>query len=306
MNGNGIIRLGRLELRVYDLEKSVDYYTNVIGLEVTARDENRVYLKAWDEYDHHSIILQKSDSAGMDHMGFKVKDVYELEKLEHKIEQFGCTLTRVPKGSRIAEGEAVRFQIPTGHMMELYTDMEFVGVKTGSVNPDPWPEGLKGIAPHRLDHALLTGDDLKTATRFFTEVLEFKQSERIISVDGEDLVGSFLSTTNKAHDLAFVKGPDAKFHHAGFYVDNWYEVLKAADILSKNEIQIEVTPTRHGITRGQTVYFFDPSGNRNEAFASGYMAYTDFPTITWTEDKIGTGIFYHRRELVESFNKALT
>lgn len=306
MNGNGIIRLGRLELRVYDLEKSVDYYTNVIGLEVTARDENRVYLKAWDEYDHHSIILQKSDSAGMDHMGFKVKDVYELEKLEHKIEQFGCTLTRVPKGSRIAEGEAVRFQIPTGHMMELYTDMEFVGVKTGSVNPDPWPEGLKGIAPHRLDHALLTGDDLKTATRFFAEVLGFKQSERIISVDGEDLVGSFLSTTNKAHDLAFVKGPDAKFHHAGFYVDNWYEVLKAADILSKNEIQIEVTPTRHGITRGQTVYFFDPSGNRNEAFASGYMAYTDFPTITWTEDKIGTGIFYHRRELVESFNKALT
>ncbi|MED0659530.1 catechol 2,3-dioxygenase [Bacillus smithii] len=306
MNGNGIIRLGRLELRVYDLEKSVDYYTNVIGLEVTARDENRVYLKAWDEYDHHSIILQKSDSAGMDHMGFKVKDVYELEKLEHKIEQFGCTLTRVPKGSRIAEGEAVRFQIPTGHMMELYTDMEFVGVKTGSVNPETWPEGLKGIAPHRLDHALLTGDDLKTATRFFTEVLGFKQSERIISVDGEDLVGSFLSTTNKAHDLAFVKGPDAKFHHAGFYVDNWYEVLKAADILSKNEIQIEVTPTRHGITRGQTVYFFDPSGNRNEAFASGYMAYTDFPTITWTEDKIGTGIFYHRRELVESFNKALT
>lgn len=306
MNGNGIIRLGRLELRVYDLEKSVDYYTNVIGLEVTARDENRVYLKAWDEYDHHSIILQKSDSAGMDHMGFKVKDVYELEKLEHKIEQFGCTLTRVPKGSRIAEGEAVRFQIPTGHMMELYTDMGFVGVKTGSVNPDPWPEGLKGIAPHRLDHALLTGDDLKTATKFFAEVLGFKQSERIISVDGEDLVGSFLSTTNKAHDLAFVKGPDAKFHHAGFYVDNWYEVLKAADILSKNEIQIEVIPTRHGITRGQTVYFFDPSGNRNEAFASGYMAYTDFPTITWTEDKIGTGIFYHRRELVESFNKALT
>lgn len=204
MNGNGIIRLGRLELRVYDLEKSVDYYTNVIGLEVTARDENRVYLKAWDEYDHHSIILQKSDSAGMDHMGFKVKDVYELEKLEHKIEQFGCTLTRVPKGSRIAEGEAVRFQIPTGHMMELYTDMEFVGVKTGSVNPDPWPEGLKGIAPHRLDHALLTGDDLKTATRFFAEVLGFKQSERIISVDGEDLVGSFLSTTNKAHDLALM------------------------------------------------------------------------------------------------------
>ena len=25
------------------------------------------------------------------------------------------------------------------------------------------------------------------------------------------------------------------------------------------------------LTRGKTIYFFDPSGNRNEAFAGGYM-----------------------------------
>jgi catechol 2,3-dioxygenase len=303
---SGILRLGRLELRVLDLEESVKYYTDVIGLDVTGRDENRVYLKAWDEYDHHSIVLQKADTAGMDHMAFKVKDIFELEKLEYKIEQFGCQLSRISKGTRLAEGEAVRFQLPTGHYMELYTEIEQVGTKTGNLNPHPWPDGLRGIAPHRLDHALLTGDDLETATRFFTEVLGFRQTERIVTVDGEVLVGSFLSATNKAHDLAFVKGPDGKFHHAGFYVDNWYEVLKAADILTKNNVQVEITPTRHGITRGQTVYFFDPSGNRNEAFASGYISYADFPTITWTEDKIGTGIFYHRRELIESFSKALT
>ncbi|WP_066251511.1 catechol 2,3-dioxygenase [Neobacillus drentensis] len=306
MNGNGILRAGRLELRVFDLEKSVDYYKNVIGLDVTAQDENRVYFKAWDEFDHHSLILQKSDSAGMDHMAFKVADHAALELLEYKIEQFGCKLSRISNRTRVAEGEAIRFQIPTGHYVELYTDIEHLGIATGSVNPDPWPDGLRGIAPHRLDHALLVGDDVKTTTRFFTEILGFKQSEKILSVDGEQMIGSFLTTTNKAHDIAFIKGPDAKLHHVGFYVDNWYEVLKAADILSKNKVEVEITPTRHGITRGQTVYFFDPSGNRNEAFASGYMTYADFPTITWTEDQIGAGIFYHRRELVESFNLALT
>ncbi|WP_100401821.1 catechol 2,3-dioxygenase [Bacillus sp. FJAT-42315] len=303
---SSIVRIGRLELRVMDLEESVKYYTDIIGLQETGRDGDRVYLKAWDEYDHHSIILQKSDSAGMDHMAFKVKDVYELEKLEFKIEQFGCKLTRIPHNTRLAEGQAVRFTIPTGHEVELYTEIEQVGSGTGNINPHPWPDGLKGIAPHRLDHALLTGDDLESATRFFTEVLDFHQTEKIVTVDGEVMLGSFLAATNKAHDIAFVKGPDAKFHHAGFYVDNWYEVLKAADILTKNEVPVEVTPTRHGITRGQTVYFFDPSGNRNEAFASGYISYSDFPTITWTEDKIGTGIFYHRREMLESFSKALT
>lgn len=306
MNLNGIMRLGRLELRVFDFEKSVDYYTNILGLDITGKDDERVYLKAWDEYDHHSVILQKSDSSGMDHLAFKVQDIACLEKLEHNIEQFGCSISRVSNKARIGEGEAIRFQLPTGHLVELYTDIEYVGPATGSVNPHPWPDGLRGIAPHRLDHCLLTGDDVKTTTRFFTEALGFKQTEKVVSIDGEEMIGSFLATTNGPHDIAFIKGPDAKFHHAGFYVDNFYDVLKAADILSRNEVEIEVTPTRHGITRGQTIYFYDPSGNRNEAYTSGYIAYADFPTITWTEDQIGTGIFYHRRELTESFTTALT
>lgn len=302
-----IMRIGRAEIRVLDLKEAVDYYTNVIGLDITGESEGKVYLKAWDEYDHHSVILQESDSAGLDHFAFKVENDDELADFEKKIEQFGCTVKRISKGTRLGEGEAVRCELPTGHQLELYSDIQVLGTRTGNVNPHPWPEGLRGIAPHRLDHLLLTGEDVETATRFFTEVLDLHQSEKIMTVDGEVMIGSFLHARNgKAHDVAFIKGPNGKLHHAGFYVDNWYDVLKAADILSRNEVPIEVTPTRHGITRGETIYFYDPSGNRNEAFASGYIAYPDFPTITWTEDKIGQGIFYHRRQLIESFSTALT
>ncbi|WP_102347575.1 catechol 2,3-dioxygenase [Bacillus sp. Marseille-P3661] len=302
-----IIRIGRVELRVLELEKSVDYYTNIIGLEEVAREKGKVYLKAWDEFDHHSVILQEAESAGIDHLAFKVENVDDLAKYETNAEMFGCTVKRVSKGTRIGEGEAVRIEIPTGHQVELYHDIVQLGTKVGTLNPKPWPFDTKGIAPHRFDHCLLTGDDVKTVTRFFTEALDLHQSERIMTVDGEDMVGSFMHARNgKAHDLAFVKGPDKKLHHAAFFVDNWYDVLRAADRLSAYEVPIEVTPTRHGITRGETIYFFDPSGNRNEAFAGGYIAYHDSPTITWTEDKIGTGIFYHRRELIESFGKALT
>ncbi|WP_232699278.1 catechol 2,3-dioxygenase [Brevibacillus daliensis] len=302
----GVMRLGRAELRVMDLEKSAEYYKNIIGLDETARDGERVYLKAWDEYDHHSVVLKKADSPGIDHLAFKVERSDDLDKFESKIEQFGLTLTRVSNRTRAGEGEAIRFQLPTGHFVELYHEIEFLGTKTGTLNPHPWPDGLRGIAPHRLDHVLMTGDDLTNTTRFFVDVLDFRQSEKIMTVDGEQMVGSFMFKTNTAHDIAFIKGPDAKLHHCAFHVDNWYDVLKAADILTRHEVPIEVTPTRHGITRGETIYFFDPSGNRNEAFASGYITYPDFPTITWTEDKIGQGIFYHRRELMESFVKALT
>lgn len=302
-----VLRLGRVELRVLDLEKSVDYYKNVIGLEETGRVGDSVYLKAWDEWDHHSLILTKSNRAGLAHMAFKVKSLDDLEYYEKKIEEFGCTTSRVSHGTRLGEGEAVRFIIPTGHVCELYHEIDVLGKMVGNRNPHPWPkEGTKGIAPHRLDHLLLSGDDVVTATRFFMEVLGFGQSERVVEENEEQLVGSFLFTTNNAHDIAFIKGPDAKLHHVAFSVDSLHDVFKAADILSMNEVPFDVTPTRHGITRGQTIYFFDPSGNRNEAFAGGYMAFHDMPTITWDASKLGTGIFYHSRVLTESFVKALT
>ncbi len=57
---------------------------------------------------------------------------------------------------------------------------------------------------------------------------------------------------------------------------------------------IDVAPTRHGITRGETTYFFDPSGNRNETFTGlGYLGQPDMPVITWTEEELARGIFYH-------------
>ena len=83
-----------------------------------------------------------------------------------------------------------------------------------------------------------------------------------------------------------------KLHHVAFELENWSDVGHAADILTRYDISIDIGPTRHGITRGQTIYFFDPSGNRNEVFAGGYTYYPDLPTRTWDETEIGKGIFY--------------
>ena len=116
----------------------------------------------------------------------------DLAYYEKKIEEFGCTTTRISKGTRLAEGEAVHFILPTGHHCELYHEIDFLGTAVGTLNPHPWPLGTKGIAPHRLDHCLLTGDDLKTVTRFFIEALNFRQSERITTVDGEELARKLL------------------------------------------------------------------------------------------------------------------
>jgi catechol 2,3-dioxygenase len=83
--------------------------------------------------------------------------------------------------------------------------------------------------------------------------------------------------------------------------------VKAGVMMAKNKVKIVLAPTRHGITRGETIYFFDPSGNRNETFAGlGYLAQRDRPVTTWDEAHLGTAIFYHTGELVASFTEVYT
>ena len=60
-----VLRMGKCRIKSARFRKSVEYYTNVIGLEETGRIGDSVYLKAWDEYDHHSVILTKSKYAGL-------------------------------------------------------------------------------------------------------------------------------------------------------------------------------------------------------------------------------------------------
>ena len=177
----------------------------------------------------------------------------------------------------------------------------------GVLNPDPWPTEQSGIAPARLDHLLATAEDVRTNADFFTRVLGFRMSERIITdPKTEELLAAFLFCSNKAHDIAFVKGPNGKLHHFAFWLDSWNDILRAGDILARNQLTIDIGPTRHGITRGTTIYFFGPNGNRNEVFSVGYMTYPDFPCITWTADQIGKAIFYIQQEVNERFSSYLT
>lgn len=111
----------------------------------------------------------------------------------------------------------------------------------------------------------------------------------------------------KAHDIAFVNHPEpGKFHHVAFELEDWKDVGNAADIITRYNISIDIGPTRHGITRGQTIYFFDPSGNRNEVFAGGYTYYPDLLTRAWDERDVGKAIFYYERQLNEAFLSVVT
>lgn len=297
----GVLRLAHVDARTTDLELSEAYYTEVMGLQLAERTDDSIYLKCWDEPDHHSVRLRYAPRTGLDLFSFRVEAEDDLHDLEKRVESYGAQVSRVSKGEAVGQGESIRFEVPSGQTMELVWDIEQTGNLLGKHNPSPVPPpGLPGIAPPRIDHMLVNAEEVGEAYAFFRDVLGFRLTEQLLDGNGHQL-GVWLERSHSPHDLAIVNGPNGALHHFAFWLDDWDHVRKAADILAYNGVQIDQGPTRHGITRGNTIYFFDPLGIRNEVFTGGYRPDPDFPTITWTEDNFGRGLFYYENVISQRF-----
>lgn len=313
----GVLRIGHVSLRVMDMAAAVKHYEKVVGMTKVMEDKSgNVYLKCWDEWDKYSMILTPSDRAGMNHVAYKVEKDSDLDSLKTKIEAYGIKTSLLAEGALPSTGRMLQFNLPSGHEMRLYALKEYVGTEVGTTNPEPWPDGIKGAGAHWIDHVLLMCEmnpeagknTVEDNTKFMIDCLDFYVTEQVtVGPGGAMKAATWLTVTNTPHDIAFVGAPTSGFHHVSFFLDSWHDLLKAADIMGKNKTRIDVAPTRHGITRGETIYFFDPSGNRNETFSGlGYLAQRDRPVTTWTEDQLWTGIFYHAGGAMPSFVEVYT
>jgi catechol 2,3-dioxygenase len=277
--------------------------------EVMEDEQGRVYLKCWDEHDHHSIVLVPADRPGMDYFAFKAYDEATIDRLHPKIEAFGLAVKEIPAGFYPKSGRRIEFVLPSGHRMQIYATKEIIGNTMGNHNPGVVPEDgvIRGMHINRLDHILLGGGGLDENVKLFTEVFEFDLSEKLVHHEEKISLAVFLTCSTKPHDIAFVLQPEQnRFHHASFLLESAHDVIKAADRIGKFKIPVDVGPNRHGITRGATIYFFDPSGNRNEVFAEGYVHYPDTPTLVWDTTDLGSATFWQDFTPRESFLNVLT
>ena len=305
---NKTLRPGLIQVRVLNMEESLNFYVNVLGLnEVGRTSDGRVMLKGYDEFDHHSVVLREADEAGFEYVAFKVDSPETLENFKTATEAFGYPVDEVPANSdQPGFGKRYGFKLCTGHRIELYAEVELADQRPMVLNPDPWVEMPRGMRAQRFDHVLLYGPNIAEAERYFTEVLGMYAPEICNTPDGKRFA-TWLTSGNKAHDVALVEyDKPGKMHHFAFLLQDWNEIGNAADVMAKNGVKRDVGPTRHAITRGQTIYMWEPSGNRIETYCGGYTAYPDNPVRVWDVDEIGKGLFYYEGELIPSFLQIVT
>lgn len=298
----GILRVGLIQIRVLDLDKTLEHYRDRVGLDVVGNiDENRIMLKAYDEFDHHSVVLHKDEKPGIDFIAFKADNEETVDKIIKRTKEdykYEYEIIDDQPGF----GSIHAFTISTGHKVGVYCEVERAEDYPMVRNPHIWKVEPRGMKPTCFDHALLYGPDQKIAVKWFTEVLGLSITEILLKEDGEEHLCTWLSANTRGHDVALLDFPEPNIlHHVSFHLEDWNDVGHAADIMARYDIEIDAGPMRHGVTRGQTIYFFDPSGNRNETFAGGYEFFPDHPVRVWDADQAGAGIFYYEKKLNDRF-----
>ena len=115
-----VMRMGYVHARVTDLAEAKQHYANTLGLYETLSTDGKVYFKGWDEWDHHSVVLEEG-GVGMVKAGFKCETPEDVADIEIKATAFGYPVERMVAGENPEVGDGIRVTLPSGHQIEFYS-----------------------------------------------------------------------------------------------------------------------------------------------------------------------------------------
>lgn len=282
-----IAHLGHVEIYSDKFEESLDFFTRVYGLKLSALDTDSAYLRAWDDYEFHSLKLTRSETTGMGHVAYRAASPEALERRVEVIKSSGYKVHGWNEGD-IGHGRAFQFEDPFGHVFEIYYD-------TRRADPDPDDQpALKntasrftGVPPRRIDHLNLLSEDVSQFRHFMETCLGSRVTE-YIQLDNGRIGGCWFTVNNKSYDLACTEehgGTQGRFHHVTYATDQREDILRAADLFLEAGVHIETGPHKHAIQGTFFLYVWEPAGNRVELANSGarLILAPDWEPIVWTE-----------------------
>ncbi len=265
-----IMRASFVDLRVLDLEAAEHFYADLLGMIITARTDDAIYLKGWEERQHHSLVLRRGSAAAVARIGFRVRSEEDLDAAAGQFAALGLE-TEWQRNEDPGMGRSLRVWDPYGEPLELYHEME-------QLEPRLQRFDLHRGAPLlRFDHFNLHSPWLEEAYRFWLG-LGFRCSE-YIATDGEEerITGAWLLRKPGVHDVALTAGRGPRLHHFAYWIGEPMGVLRACDQLAAagHSDAIERGPGRHGVSNAFFVYLRDPAGHRIELYSCDY--YTGDP-----------------------------
>jgi len=231
-----------------DVEKQLEYYTEILGLALVERDQDAAYLA--NSVDHHSVVLRGGSQAQCVRIGFEIGPDDDLEGFERQVQSHGVKTQR-KKDPEPTIADVLTFEDPKGTVMEVFKRGEFAGQRFQS----------KGVVPHKLGHVAFHVTEVKKVTDFYCDVLGFRVSDWM----GDFF--SFLRCGPDHHTINLMETGANRHFHTAFELRDWAHLQTACDYLSLNGYKLLWGPGRHGIGHNLFAYHRAPNGLITEFFA---------------------------------------
>ncbi len=258
-------KLGYLVLSVTDLEKSLDFYVNTVGLQFVERDNENVYLRS--SYDHHNLILQQGSEPGLKRVGWELEKASQFQDVFDYLTEKGLNPVELSdkEAQKLAQGRTLRFQDPyVGVTHEFYVEMMQLGLPYEPTNK---------LEIETLLHVVFESPHLEEMTDFFVNTLNFKVSD----FSGRETNFAWLRAfPNKwHHTFAITKGPENKLNHLAYKVSRVDDIGIQVNRLNDQGVPILFGPGRHHPSGSIFLYYADPDGMAIE-YSQGM---SEFPEV---------------------------
>lgn len=253
-----VTRASHIVVAVSDLDVSREFYTEVIGLQVTAEDRDVLYLRGMEESCHHSLVLRRRQGArACERLGFRVFRDEDLDRAKAYFDGAGIPCIWV---ERPFQGRTLHVNDHSGIPLELVASMPTLPRLHDK------PNLHRGAGALRYDHVQCLAPDVAEAGRFYTDI-GFRVSDYVVDKEtDEEPQGLFLYRKNNPHDIVFLKRAGPVLHHFAYIVSEVGQLFRALDVAGATGFAkcFERGPGRHGQGHAFYVYFRDPDGHRVE------------------------------------------
>jgi 3,4-dihydroxyphenylacetate 2,3-dioxygenase len=291
-----ILRAAFVELQVADLAASERFYAELLGMIVSARTDDAVFLRGWEERQHHSLILRRAAPgrpATASRLGFRVRSEDDLDLAAAHFAGEGLTTRWIQAVADPGMGRSLRAWDPFGYPLEFFHSIEQFDTQHQRFDLH------RGAPLLRFDHLNLHSPRVEAAFRFWLD-LGFRCSEYISTDDPDDerITGAWMLRKPTVHDVALTAGTGPRLHHFAYWVAEPGGVMRACDQLAGGHHTdvIERGPGRHGVSNAFFVYLRDPDGHRIELYSCDY--YTgdpDHKPLRWSVNDPRCRSFYGTR-----------
>ncbi|MGC0328349.1 catechol 2,3-dioxygenase-like lactoylglutathione lyase family enzyme [Streptomyces sp. SAI-170] len=176
-----IAHIGHAQLFTPDLDASVAFFTDYLGLTVNGEQGDSVHLWTFDDCEHHSLVLTARETPGLGRLALRTSSEEALHRRIAAIEEAGGT-------GRWAEDEPGLGKLyvttdPDGHEHALYWESEHYRAPEElrpALKNQPQAKPNRAVGVRRLDHVNFLAADVLANAEFQERVLGARPTEQIM------------------------------------------------------------------------------------------------------------------------------